>query len=124
MTTSCRFTVMEVSHMARIATKRESTAANFSIVFSTEYSGILNERLRINSRRYMGIGTFNPDEKLTVKGKVNTEIRVDLSFLGSDYVFEKDYPLQSLTDIQKYIQENKHLPDVPSENEMKEKGLI
>jgi len=40
-----------------------------------------------------------------------------------DYVFEKEYELKSLSEVEKYINEHKHLPDVPSANEVKEKGL-
>ncbi|MFC5282638.1 hypothetical protein [Pedobacter alpinus] len=72
----------------------------------------------------VGIGTTTPDEKLTVKGKIHAEeVRVDLTVPGPDYVFEKDYPLPSLIETQKYIQENKHLPEVPSAKEMETKGI-
>ena len=72
----------------------------------------------------VGIGTKMPDEKLTVKGKIHAEeVRVDLAVPGPDYVFDKDYPLTPLTEIQTYIQENKHLPEVPSAKEMEEKGI-
>lgn len=35
-----------------------------------------------------------------------------------DFVFDKTYNLKPLIEIEKYIQENKHLPDVPSEAEV------
>ena len=35
-----------------------------------------------------------------------------------DYVFEKDYKLRSLTELQKYIETEKHLPDVPSASQI------
>jgi len=41
----------------------------------------------------------------------------------SDYVFAKNYQLKSLTEVEKFIKENNHLPDVPSEKEVKEKGI-
>ena len=82
------------------------------------------ETFRISGNGNVGIGSQNPDEKLTVKGRIHAEeVRVDLSVPGPDYVFEKDYPLTPLTEIQTYIQENKHLPEVPSAKEMKEKGI-
>ncbi len=72
----------------------------------------------------VGIGTTSPDEKLTVKGTIHAqEARVDLSVPGPDYVFEKNYKLTSLSEIQKYIAVNKHLPEVPSAKEMEEKGI-
>jgi len=35
-----------------------------------------------------------------------------------DYVFDKDYKLTSLIDVEKYIKANNHLPDVPSAKEV------
>ena len=40
-----------------------------------------------------------------------------------DYVFKKDYKLMPLLDLEKYINENKHLPNVPSVEEVKKDGL-
>jgi hypothetical protein len=72
----------------------------------------------------IGTGTQNPTEKLTVYGTIySREVRVDLSVPGPDYVFEAGYRLPSLSEIEKYVIENKHLPDVPSANEMKESGV-
>ena len=57
----------------------------------------------------VGIGTTNPDEKLTVKGTVHAqEVKVDLSVPGPDYVFEPTYDLRSLEETAAYIKSNKH----------------
>jgi hypothetical protein len=40
----------------------------------------------------------------------------------SDYVFNADYRLQSLDEVENYIKINKHLPDVPSATEVRENG--
>ena len=40
-----------------------------------------------------------------------------------DYVFQADYPLPSLDEVEQYIKEKKHLPDIPSAAEVNEKGL-
>ena len=80
--------------------------------------------MRINVAGNVGIGTTNPDSKLTVKGDIHAEeVRVDLSVPGPDYVFEEDYDLPSLESIQQYVKENKHLPEVPSASEMEENGI-
>ncbi len=72
----------------------------------------------------VGIGTENPDAKLTVKGTVHAEeVKVDLSVPGPDYVFENDYPLPSLDEVAIYIGEHKHLPEVPSAKEMEANGV-
>lgn len=40
----------------------------------------------------------------------------------SDHVFQPNYSLRPLSEVKQFIDTNKHLPDVPSEKEVKEKG--
>lgn len=40
----------------------------------------------------------------------------------SDYVFEKDYKLSPLEEVEAFIKKNKHLPNIPSEKEVFENG--
>jgi hypothetical protein len=40
----------------------------------------------------------------------------------SDYVFDKNYPLTSLEKLEQYLQQHKHLPAIPSEEEVKKNG--
>jgi len=40
-----------------------------------------------------------------------------------DYVFEPEYKLLSLTDLEAFIRQYKRLPDIPSDNNIKENGL-
>ena len=88
-----------------------------------------NERKRvlsINYLGYVGMGCSNPDTQLTVKGTIHTdEVRVDvLSTVCPDYVFEKNYSMASLEELERYLNENKHLPEVPSAKEMEANGLL
>jgi hypothetical protein len=41
-----------------------------------------------------------------------------------DYVFEPDYPLMPLADLETFIEENKHLPNVPNAKEIAENGIV
>lgn len=41
----------------------------------------------------------------------------------ADYVFEDDYNLRSLEEVEAFIKENKHLPDLPKGNDLEEKGM-
>lgn len=50
------------------------------------------------------------------------EIQVTLSG-WADYVFQEDYELMTLQEVEDYIQLNGHLPDVPSEKEVLESGV-
>ncbi len=75
------------------------------------------------SQGNVGIGTTNPTEKLSVNGKIRAhEIKVETSN-WPDYVFEEDYPLISLSALEKFIKANKHLPEVPSATEIEKNGL-
>lgn len=98
----------------------------------------------------VGIGTGDPQAKLDVNGgikcneieansmnidefSVNTltvsdklwagEIEVTDISKWKDEVFEKDYNLTSLSELEKYIQKHHHLPDIPSEAEVMENGI-
>ena len=82
------------------------------------------ERMRISREGNVSIGTSSADAKLTVKGNIHAEeVRVDLNVPGPDYVFEEDYDLPTLESLQNYIRENKHLPEVPSAEEMEANGI-
>jgi hypothetical protein len=71
----------------------------------------------------VGIGTTNPDAKLAVKGIIHTqEIKVDMNG-WSDYVFKPAYKLPSLSAVKAYIGKNKHLPDLPTENDVIKSGI-
>ena len=80
-------------------------------------------RLTILSGGNVGIGTLNPSERLSVNGNIVAQ-KVRVTQTGwPDYVFKDNYPLLSLPDLQAFIQKNKHLPEVPNEQEIVEKGL-
>ena len=50
------------------------------------------------------------------------EVKVNLDN-WADYVFDENYPLMPLSELQAFIQKNNHLPNVPSAKEMTENGL-
>lgn len=76
----------------------------------------------VNGR--VGIGTTDPDSKLSVNGLIHAkEVKIDLSFPAPDYVFDESYNLKSLAETAQYIKENKHLPDVPSAVTMAKEGI-
>lgn len=74
----------------------------------------------------VGIGTASPDTKLTVNGTIHTkEVKVDLlAPMVPDYVFATDYKLRSLSEVENYIKENSHLPEIPSAREIEKNGLM
>jgi hypothetical protein len=83
-----------------------------------------NSVLRINNNA-VGIGTTTTGSfKLAVEGKIGArEIRVTSTSPWPDYVFARHYELPSLANLEQYIKENKHLPNIPSAQEVKDKGI-
>jgi hypothetical protein len=70
----------------------------------------------------VGIGKTNPQNKLDVNGTIRAkEVKVEANW--ADFVFEEDYDLRSLSEVEAFIQENQHLPDIPSEEEVKTEGI-
>ena len=106
-----------------------------------------SSKLVIDSYGKVGIGTTSPSANLDVRGDVVVSNRVainapinsnyQLTVGGTikaedmilnlenwaDYVFEKNYPLLPIKDVDTFIKINKHLPGVPSEKELKKSGL-
>ncbi len=75
-------------------------------------------------RGNVGIGTSNPDAKLTVNGTVHSkEVKVDLNIPVPDYVFNYAYKLPTLNSIKAYIDQNHHLPEIPSAAQIEKEGL-
>ena len=100
------------------------------------YCGAQNNLSEITQKDGMiGIGTSNPDQKLTVKGKIHTqEVLVDLKgAVARDYVFERyyqgystlknDYQMLDLKSLEAFLKQNHHLPEIPSAQHLKKEGL-
>ena len=64
----------------------------------------------------MNAGSINAD------GINAKDIKVELP-AAADYVFEDNYNLKSLSEVESYVKENKHLPGMPSASEFAEKGM-
>ncbi|EFK58567.1 hypothetical protein ACFU8T_13375 [Sphingobacterium spiritivorum] len=95
----------------------EEQASKFSIRhFHTGHLTIL-------TNGNVGIGTEDPTERLSVNGNIRAkEIKVETNN-WPDYIFEEEYKLKSLSEVETFIKTNKHLPDVPSAREIEEEGL-
>jgi len=104
--------------------------SNLRLGYHQDYSWIQShggKPLILNSfGNNVAIGTISPSPgyKLTVKGSIHAqEVKLDLNVPGPDYVFAPDYPLVSLEDTKAYIEQNKHLPGMPSSDEMQQNGV-
>lgn len=79
--------------------------------------------LIIHSNGNVGVGIINPAYKLDVNGTIHArEVKIDNNG-WADFVFDKNYILPTLAEVEAHIQEHKRLPEIPSEAEVKENGV-
>ena len=92
---------------------------------SVEVMRVVNGKVGIGTT-LRGVASEHLDGyKLFVTEGIKTEkIRVQLAASRwADYVFAKDYQLRPLEEVEQFIAQNKHLPDVPSAAEVGKKGI-
>jgi hypothetical protein len=103
--------------------------SNDGILFSTGNGSSDSKRMEIMNNGKVVIGNVSntPNNyKLYVEDGILAErlkVAVKTSSDWADFVFAENYRLRSLAETKLFIQENQHLPDVPSAAEMVEKGL-
>lgn len=93
-----------------------SSRIGFQIDGSSAMSIFNNKSVGINTS---GTGSH----KLAVGGSIGAqEIKVEVGG-WSDFVFEEDYNIPTLEEVEKHIQEKGHLQDIPSAKEVEENGI-
>ena len=124
-----------------------TSSALFSVRIYTNGPDGIRERVRVAPNGNLGIGTPSPTQPLHVSGNalitsrmaINAAIdptytlnvggairatELVLNLNGwADYVFEPDYKLMPLSEVESFVKQNRHLPGVPSEAELKASGL-
>jgi hypothetical protein len=110
-----------ISELIRFRNSMSSTEGNpkggfdFAHFDGTSVMRITNDKV--------GIGTTNPQAKLAVNGDIFSK-KIKVTQTGwPDYVFHRDYSLLSLTQVEKFIEQHHHLPEVPSAAEIEKNGL-
>ncbi|WP_316815845.1 hypothetical protein [Pedobacter nyackensis] len=104
------------------ATQASVTTLDANAVHKTGNETIAGIKLFSTS---VGIGTTNVHTyKLAVGGGIIAEsVKVKPQGQWPDYVFEKDYPILPLNELEKFVSKNKHLPNVPNAAEVKKDGI-
>jgi len=117
------FRTLNSGTYGRISFVRE-VSPNSYISFYTRNSLGENEVMRLTSKASVGIGTSETGtHKLAVDGTIGAREIVVETVEWSDFVFKKDYELKDLEEVENFIEENNHLPDIPSEKEVLENGI-
>jgi hypothetical protein len=109
---------------------------NFKVIFpeggpllNAEFSALTNLSSTLNGWTAMyanqgssaAAGVFQG--KVIVDGTLNArEVEIKQN-VWADYVFNNDYKLKPLSEVEQFIKENKHLPNVPTEKEVIENGV-
>jgi hypothetical protein len=110
--------------------KYKSTGTQWWIVCSTlpPFSDRRNrfESIEVKGKSLLldnvGIGTKDPKYDLDVVGTIKaTEIKVEAQ--TADFVFEEEYHLRPLPEVEGFVREHKHLPEIPSAKEMEKEGV-
>ena len=85
-----------------------------------------NYRLFLADNGNIGIKTNNPQAELAVNGTVLAKaVRVNISATyWPDYVFGNDYKMMTISELESYVNENRHLPGIPSASEVEEEGSV
>lgn len=73
----------------------------------------------------IAIGTNNPQGyKLAVNGTaIFTKAKVKTAGTWPDYVFERNYQLPDLKELEQYLRAHHHLPDIPDQNTVEREGI-
>jgi hypothetical protein len=107
-----------------IASTNQSTGTNNNIyatgdlLIQSDAANPFNTIINANNTGFVGIGLTNPGHQLEVAGTVRACKFIAEANTWSDYVFEEDYQLMTLEELENYITTHKHLPDVPSTEEV------
>jgi hypothetical protein len=116
------------TNKARMVISHSTAYANWGLQYADttdqfDFLAAGTSRMAINlGNGNVGIGVPTPVYKLEVCGTIRAkEVRVETGWC--DYVFENNYKLKTIDQLEQYINENKHLPGIASASEVEKDGL-
>ena len=119
-----------ISHLGEggniLATRMGGTSAGIGTFSNTHMRIFCNSfsAITISSpSNNVGIGIDFPQNKFEVNGTIRSKEVIVETINWPDYVFDEKYKLKTLDEVEKYIQENKHLPNISSAADIEKNGL-
>ncbi len=109
-------------HAYRAATGNDWTTSAIGLGMDVDNTTRVGANIWLHASGNVGIGTVSPTAKLAVNGTIRAkEVIVDTGW--ADYVFDSNYRLAPLAEVEEHIREKKHLPGIPSAAEVAEHGV-
>ncbi|MGV3764541.1 MAG: hypothetical protein ACO1NW_00360 [Chitinophagaceae bacterium] len=119
-----RYNVANDQSELRVTIGDDGGSADGFIIGVNHYSNGWQPKFRFSADGRLSIGTFDmsPGYKLFVEEGIRTrKVKVDQAS-WADFVFAPSYRLRSLHELKSFINQHRHLPDVPSEKEVIKNG--
>jgi hypothetical protein len=94
---------------------------------SSQWTTVSPTRISYANQVAIGGSKFFNDAnyKLSVNGRmVAEEVLVELNSTWPDYVFDPSYKLKPIEEVAAFIAKNKHLPGIPSQQQMQQVGTV
>ena len=120
-----------ISHLGEggniLATRMGGTSAGIGTFSNTNmriFANGVSAMFIASGTSNVGIGIDFPTYKLEVNGNVRSKEVIVESVNWPDYVFDEQYKLPLLSDVEKFIHQHKHLPNIPSSKDIEDKGLF
>jgi|GEM_PF-848407 len=105
-------------------TTRFRVFANGSITMGINNTNLDSTVVYVHDRLHVGTTAGATDYEVAVDGDIICEeVKVQTSGNWPDYVFDDDYKLMPLADLEQSIKENHHLPGIPAAAEVEENGI-
>lgn len=88
--------------------------------------------ISMDNAGFVGIGTTSPSAKLEVNGggifqgdleAMKVVVTATPGGNWPDYVFQPEFELRPLSELEAFVKDNKHLPEVPSAEEVQKNGI-
>lgn len=122
--------VLKVANLGTIYINTDNTTPDGAVVVNNVDLNKTIFKIFSNGKTQIGSGTPKvggqaTNALLSVDGLVLAkEVKIAIATTHwADYVFNRDYKLMPLNDLEKFINTNKHLPEIPSTKEVETNGI-